>query len=462
VRVVAHAAATWLTCNTTLRHIGLQPGEDARVLPWACCALLLILPACFHPSYDRPVCGKQGECPSGLTCNAAHVCESGDMANSPDGGVTADGAVVDLSPICPSIALGNPQFLAAACATPVSALIRVSASTSIDTDQGASQPPGLGCVRVSTGNSTVGRNDVCVLAAASIIVQPGVVLFAHGSIPLALFARSITLQGTVDVASHLGRPVGAGSLLAGCVPGKLPTGGGGGRGGDGADRGGHGGNDGSAAMTGASGGGSFSFNSLGNGGCGGTQGSVGASSGGSDGGNVTGGAGGGAIWIVSLSSPLILDAGAKINASGSGGAGGKDPGRGGSGGGAGGLILLQAPSIQLDPGAAVFANGGHGGGGGGANASQLGFTGGADGSDPTDPSSGGGGGTGGLDGDGGTGTAAGGDGGSGYPSPIRDGKPGASDGHGGGGGGGGPGAIRVVAATDITGLNVSPPPVLLK
>jgi hypothetical protein len=28
--------------------------------------------------------------------------------------------------------------------------------------------------------------------------------------------------------------------------------------------------------------------------------------------------------------------------------------------------------------------------------------------------------------------------------------------------GGGPGAIRAVSATDITGVNVSPPPVLLK
>jgi hypothetical protein len=389
-------------------------------------------------------------------------------ANSPadagsDASVLPDGDQVDLSQICPTIALGQPQFLAAACATPTQALVRITAITSFDTDLGTSTPDnGLRCVRVSTGNPATDPNDVCVLAAASIIVQPGVVLSAHGSLPFALFARSVTLQGTVDVASHLGGPPGAGSLRSGCIPGTLPTGGGGGRGGDAADRGGHGGDDGSDPMTGASGGGTFSFNNLSNGGCGGTQGAAGGSSG-TDGGIATGGAGGGAIWIVSLSSALVLEAGAKINASGSGGAGGKDAGRGGAGGGAGGLIVLQAPSIQLDPGAAVFANGGHGGGGAGTHADQTGFTGGADGSDPTDPLSGGTAGTGGLDGDGATGSSAGGDGGPGYPSAMRDGKKGTSDGHGGGGGGGAPGAIRVVSATDLTTRpNVSPAPVLLR
>lgn len=372
-----------------------------------------------------------------------------------------DGDIADLSPICPMISLGNPQFLAAACATPDRALAQIDVNTSFDTDSGASTPDnGLTCVHVSTGNPAT-PNDVCVLAAASIVVQPDAILSAHGSIPFALFARSVTIRGAVDVASHLGGPSGAGSLRSGCIPGTLPTGGGGGRGGDAADRGGPGGDDGSTALTGATGGGTFSFNNLSSGGCGGTQGAIGGNPG-SDGGLATGGTGGGALWIVSLSSDLILPPGARINASGSGGAGGKDAGRGGAGGGAGGLILLQAPHIQLDPAAAVFANGGHGGGGAGTHATEAGFTGGADGSDPADPLTGGTGGLGGLDGDGATGSAAGGDGGPGYPSSMRDGKKGTSDGHGGGGGGGGPGAIRVVSASDITGSNVSPPPILLR
>jgi hypothetical protein len=368
----------------------------------------------------------------------------------------------DLSQICPMISLGNPQFMANACATPDRPLAHITVNTSLDTDQGTSTPDnGLRCTRIATGNTATGPADVCVLAAASIVVDPGTILSAHGTLPFALFARSVTLQGSVDVASHLVGPPGAGSLRSGCIPGKLPTGGGGGRGGDAADPGGHGGDDGSNPMTGASGGGTFSFNNLSSGGCGGTQGAVGGGAG-SDGGIATGGGGGGALWIVSLSSDLVLGPGARINASGAGGAGGKDPGRGGAGGGAGGLIVLQAPRIQLDPSAAIFANGGHGGGGGGTNPTQAGFTGGADGTDPTGPASGGDNGTGGLDGNGTTGMANGGDGGPGYPGPTRDGKPGTSTGHGGGGGGGGPGAIRVVSATDITGPNVSPPPVLLR
>jgi hypothetical protein len=389
-------------------------------------------------------------------------------ANSPDAGSDAsippDGDVVDLSPICPSIALGNPQFISSACATPTSALIQITADTSFDTDLGTSDATGMTCARVHNSGATAAGSDLCVLAAASIVVHAGVVLSAHGSRPFALFARSVTIEGIVDVASHLGGQTGAGSLTSGCFAGKLPTGGGGGRGGDAVDRGGHGGDDGSTAMTGATGGGTFSFTDIGGGGCGGTQGGTGDGGGAasSDGGNASGGPGGGALWIASLSSDLIIQAGAKINASGASGLGGKHEGDGGSGGGAGGLILLQAPNIQLNPGAVIFANGGHGGGGTGTNMGEAGFTSGADGTDPNGPPSGGGGGTGGLDGSDPLGILGGGDGGPGFPLAGRDGLAGTTDGHGGGGGGGGPGAIRVVAAANIAGPNVSPAPILLQ
>jgi len=430
---------------------------------WVSCAAVLFLAGCFHPSYDHTLCGPHGECPSGLFCSAGLTCERGMMANSPDGGTTSpDGAPVDLSPICPSIALGNPQFNAAACATPTSSLLQITADTSFDSDLGTSNAAGLTCARVHNTGASVG--DICVLAAASIVVQSGVVLSAHGTLPFALFAQSITIQGTVDVASHLGGQVGAGSTTTGCARGSLPTGGGGGRGGDAAERGGPGGDDGSNIMTGATGGGSFSFNDITGGGCGGTRGGTGGAVGvpGSDGGNATGGTGGGAVWIVSLSSDLIIDAGAKINASGASGIGGQHEGEGGAGGGAGGLILLQAPRIRLDPSAAIFANGGHGGGGTGSNMGLSGFTFGTDGTDPVGAMSGGDGGAGGLDGGLGTGMPGGGDGGPGFPFTARDGLRGTTDAHGGGGGGGGPGAIRVVSATDIAGPNVSPPPVVLK
>jgi len=38
---------------------------------------LLLLSACFHPVYDHPACGPNGECPSGLTCNAQLICDRG-------------------------------------------------------------------------------------------------------------------------------------------------------------------------------------------------------------------------------------------------------------------------------------------------------------------------------------------------------------------------------------------------
>jgi sugar lactone lactonase YvrE len=37
--------------------------------------MLVVLGACFHPSFDRPECGANGECPPGLTCSAMRVCD---------------------------------------------------------------------------------------------------------------------------------------------------------------------------------------------------------------------------------------------------------------------------------------------------------------------------------------------------------------------------------------------------
>jgi hypothetical protein len=424
------------------------------VLHWAHRSVVLLLPACFHPSYDHPACGQHGECPGGLSCSAALVCENGSSASSPDGGsALSDGAIVDLSPICASIALGTPLFRASACATPTRASIHVTASTSIDTDQGTSDPSGLTCDRVANGN-----DHLCVLVAPSIVIDPGVVLSAHGSIPLAVFAHALTIHGTVDVASHIGMPVGAGALTDGCTKGTLPKLSGGGHGGTDAAAGGNGGNGGSQSGTGGTVAPSFGIDIV-IGGCGGTLGGDGSAGGGDDAGRTTGGPGGGAVWLVSDTGPLVIDAGAAINASGASGAGGITEGHGGAGGGAGGLIVLQSPSIQLSSSAVIFANGGHGGGGAGT---MTGFTGGGNGTDPTGPQSGGGGGTGGADG---SGVITSGDGGPGYPISPLTGQDGGTDHHGGGGGGGGPGAIRVANATDLTGLtgsNVSPMPLLLQ
>jgi hypothetical protein len=43
-----------------------------RVCAW----IVLVVPACFHPSYDHPACGPGDTCPRGLTCNpASDLCE---------------------------------------------------------------------------------------------------------------------------------------------------------------------------------------------------------------------------------------------------------------------------------------------------------------------------------------------------------------------------------------------------
>jgi len=364
--------------------------------------------------------------------------------------------VSDGLPICASIATpGMPMFKASACAMPAPGPIAVVTMTSIDTDLGTSKPPGLTCAHVGNGTA-----KLCVIAAPAITVDAGITLSAHGSVPLAIFAHSISILGTVDVASHAGGSVGAAALLDGCLTGSLPRLAGGGHGGGASGVGGQGGDQGGTSSTGGAGGFTFAVTGL-VGGCGGTRGGDGSPGGQSDGGATTGGAGGGAVWIVSDRDKLFIDSGAAINASGAGGSGGAAEGHGGAGGGAGGLIVLQAPTIQLDPGGAVFANGGHGGGGAGANAAKPGFTAGAAGTDSTGPASGGSGGGGGTDGaDTGT-PAGGGSGGAGYPGANRRGQDGGQAGHGGGGGGGGEGAIRVVSGTRLTGPNVSPPAVQL-
>lgn len=380
-----------------------------------------------------------------------------DAADSPDGAVAA-------GPICPSIAVAAPEFHASACATPVSGAIELAMNTSFDTDQGTSDR-GLSCALVANGSA-----QLCVLAALSITIDPGIVLSAHGSAPFALFAHSITIRGTVDVASHVMGVIGAGSYSyhPGCSAGTLPKGAGGGRGGSAAGTGGNGGDEGNNPGSGGIAGASYGISEL-IGGCGGTRGGTGSAGGGSDGGTTTGGAGGGAVWIVSDTADLVLDAGARINASGAGGAGGPTQDHGGSGGGAGGLIVLQSPRIRLDPAAQVFANGGGGGGGAGINSGNPGFKAGDPGVDPTGPASGGAGGAGGTDGSGLVASATAlGAGGGGAPNPNPGsqtdgaaGQDGGTDGHGGGGGGGAIGAIRVVSSTDIKGPNVSPDPVQL-
>ena len=139
-----------------------------------------------------------------------------------------------------------------------------------------------------------------------------------------------------------------------------------------------------------------------------------------------GGLGGGAVYLVGGTS-INIEATAAINASGAGGHGGAAL-RGGAGGGSGGMIVLEAPMVNVL--GRVFANGGGGGEGGGTGTAgdngneSNGLTAAVGGKD--------GAGQGGYGGDGSYGTSINGEAGGSNNSDVT-----------GGGGGGGAGIIWI-------------------
>jgi hypothetical protein len=66
----------------------------SQVITIVRCAIALLAPACFHPSYDHPACGPNGECPSGLTCSLQRICEAPGFPGS-----IPDGSIDTVSPI---------------------------------------------------------------------------------------------------------------------------------------------------------------------------------------------------------------------------------------------------------------------------------------------------------------------------------------------------------------------------
>src|ERR1041384_3063306 len=140
---------------------------------------------------------------AGCCFQGARATVDGPPGPGSDAAIDSD-VSVDLSPICSSIALCSPPFVASARGTPPHAP--------------PSTPAAIPCARTTnlTGN-------LCAVVAPSIVIPFGVTLSAHGSLPLALFAHSLPIRGTVDVASHVGAPVvGAGSYTAGCSAGLFP------------------------------------------------------------------------------------------------------------------------------------------------------------------------------------------------------------------------------------------------
>jgi hypothetical protein len=406
--------------------------------------MLPLVSACFHPSYDHPTCGPSGECPSGWVCRSQLICEAigegmGDPSvDAPNSGTGPGG--------CWSIA--SPSLNVSACSLgDVANQLKVLNGTSvdIDTDAGTSNVAGIGCTSL-TETST----KMCALVAGSITIEVGVTLTAHGSKPLALLGHAIDIEGTIDVASHVGGRQGPGvgsEDINGCNLEVRAKGNGGGAGGSYGTQGGNGGDGGAGGDVPGQAAGSLGVDRL-FGGCPGSPSSSAPV-------DAIGGAGGGAVWI-SVDGGGVLTIGSKgmVNASGASGQGGmtQDTMRGGSGGGAGGLIVLQAQTMALPASPQIFANGG--GGGGGAAEINPGLAG-------IDPVMGGVGGAGGGPGSPSTGGMPG-VGGVGFPAVATlDGKDGGGSTNGGGGGGGGAGVILVDSDTTLQGSMVSPMPIKL-
>jgi hypothetical protein len=386
---------------------------------WACCAVTT-LAACYSPAFSggAPCQLATNRCPTGETCVATGGGGDGVCVSDRNGAVDAGGEPPpgDAS-ACAGMSFTS-KFLGSVClpAAPTGPL-SLSGVTTIN----AANVPTGSCTQLVPQS---GGPALCVLAGTSITIAAGATVravgvnpigsTASGTNPLVLIATdTITVSGTLDVSSHSSETVGGDPALgagARTTAGCFATG-----------------VDGPAGA-GSNGGG---------GAAGGSFGTVGGAGGNGGNNNQT-----------SHGTPMAAMAPRLLVGGCPGGHGGDGAG-GLISGGAGGLIVLEAPQVSVT--GSVFANGG----GGGAGAGNIGDNSdsGKPGSDPTTaltvaPGGGGtsGGGNGGAGAAGTTAAAAGNKGGGGTPQSA------------GGGGGGGAGVIRVLGpAPSSIGGTVSPP-----
>ena len=280
----------------------------------------------------------------------------------------------------------------------------------------------------------VGELPLCGLVFGTVHIAD---VTAAGDRPLLVFARTLlSVEGLLDVASRAATPgvVPAGATIPcpDAMGASSISGGGGGAGGSFGTAGGPGGAGNDASGGTPSG---LVVPLFVRAGCAGSAGGSGSQAGGA------GGKPGGAVYLMSPTMIDVVSSGT-INASGAGAPGGAGGG-GGGGGGSGGMIVFDAPSLQIQ--GRVFALGG----GGGSGATQTGGPGG-EALGPGNYASGGIDGTG-FGGAGGRGAAAG---------PNGDGENGFAAGggtSGGGGGGGGVGVIKISSPL-LSGGNIDPMP----
>jgi hypothetical protein len=390
---------------------------------------------CFHPQYEQLHCSAESTCPSGLLC-VNDMCVSGaPPGDSGSGGPGDDGSAGG----CTSFAA-----LVNTCQLSFEADLIVNGAASYDTDAHVLMIGGT-ATPFALKTLMIGPDQVDVISAHDVHLEPSAILRATGSHGLAIIASHdflIDTDAQIDVSRG-----GAGartSCPGGATRGQSNNngaGGGGGGGFGGAGGSGGGGNhDGPPAQGGSQGMAEPSFPIGFHGGCPGANGGTGDLPGGA------GGQGGGALYLVAANR-MAFPSSAPLDAGGGGGRGGGHIGNngdaGGGGGGSGGLLYLEAPQI-LASGATIAANGGGGGEGSDGNGGGVD---GAPGNLSTDRASGGSGGA--------TSGSDGGEGGSAVGSAGLSVTANADGG--GGGGGGGVGFIRIHSSQPMF-LAVSPTP----
>lgn len=404
---------------------------------WRTAIVGLGLGACFAPNPPTGApCGGNGTCPAPLVCSpTTGTCERTeqiaiDAAATDDAprNIDAPPGPRDAPPDAAIDAAIDAQLcfgigLVMVCPTaPITSPLTTVTET-IDTTTSSR------CIAY-TGTAP---GSLCVIAGTSVSIPVGTTLRAVGTKPLVILAtNSLSVAGTIDVASRRGQPSGAGAQPAACSAGTAATAT---QGGAGGSFGGRGGNGGDVLAAGPASATTTAVNAF-RGGCRGGTG-AGAMPG-------AGGNGGGAVYLIASSTITISGT---VNASGSGAANAMVT-AGGGGGGTGGMIGIDAPMVTALAGSSIFANGG--GGGEGSTPQKVG----APGADPATPLAGAPGGV--------NGAKRGGDGGAGSAGVTITGAAGTNGGvcdrggASGGGGGGGAGVIRVFPAQTLAG-SVSPP-----
>jgi hypothetical protein len=312
---------------------------------WSLC-LAVLAGGCYHPDPEAPCAvacefANHGPCPGAMECQSDNRCR-------PASGSCADAADPIPADAHAAFCHGSPLGLMRVCfdAEPTQPII-FDANEVLMTDVDP---------RCTTYHQSMDHaDDLCLVMATSILVNPGVTVLALGTRPLVLYATAtIEVQGVIDVSSQ--QPLYLHPAGSRSCPGQTVVNAGGGAGGTYATRGGDGGGGNTPTMPGDGGISTPVVTPLKKvrGGCNGMDGSP------ADGGSASlGGIGGGAIYMIASS--IVVSSSGAINASGSGG---RNTGvyTGGGGGGSGGLIGCDAATVTID--GRIIANGGGGASGG--------------------------------------------------------------------------------------------------